>query len=150
MPTLNQDEKDRITNEILSSIKPLDVVSMETGVPLRTLEMWRAQAMAKSARALGWTPRKMLEVLSGAINCGDNIKGRNEWLREKKVSLMEFNLWSIAAEDALRAFGQVKLGGAKATRLRISALERDLRKKDKAMANAAAQFWNGYGDTDQR
>ncbi|MGF6978153.1 hypothetical protein QFZ94_006668 [Paraburkholderia sp. JPY465] len=61
---------------------------------------------------------------------------------------MEFTLWSIAAQDGLRAFGQVKRGEAKGTRLSIKVLERDLRKKDQAMAHAATLFLDGYGDTD--
>ncbi|MFD1029600.1 hypothetical protein ACFQ3P_42865 [Paraburkholderia sabiae] len=147
MPPYNQDVKDQITSRIISSNETLETVSTQTGVPVHTLEMWRAQAMAKSARALGWTPRQMLEVVSGGMLYSD-IKERTAWLAKQNASLMDFDCWTTAARDGLRAFGQVKRGEAKATRLRIKVLERDLRKKDKAMAAAAAQFWNGYENPD--
>ncbi|CAD6563345.1 hypothetical protein LMG24235_08589 [Paraburkholderia sabiae] len=44
-------------------------------------------------------------------------------------------------QGGLRAFGQVKRGEAKATQFRVRVLERELRKKDKAMADAAALFF---------
>ncbi|MEM5292482.1 hypothetical protein ACFQ3P_43225 [Paraburkholderia sabiae] len=149
MPRYKQQFKEQIANRLLatSNNEALETVSMETGVPVHTLEMWRAQAIATSAAARGWTPQLMLEAVSRTMQTRD-VENRNEWLRSKNVSFLEFTLWSIAAQDGLRAFGRVKRGEANAARLRIKVLERDLRKKDKAMADAATLFLDGYGDTD--
>ncbi|MCX5545851.1 hypothetical protein M3A49_41865 [Paraburkholderia sp. CNPSo 3076] len=146
MPRYKQQFKAEIQKRLMPPKKePLEAVSMETGVPAHTLENWRAQAMATDARRRGWTPQKMLRLVGDAMRIPDET-ARNAFLENNNVDPLEFMLWGKAAMEGLRAFGRVTRGESKATRFRIRALERDLRKKDKTMASAAALFLDGYGE----
>ncbi len=118
---------------------------MESGVSVHTLERWRAQAMAKSARSRGWTPQKMLEALAVTSAMSDET-ARNNWLATHGMHWQEVSLWANAAMEGLRAFGRATRSEAKATRFRIKVLERELRNKEKTMADAAALFLDEYDE----
>jgi hypothetical protein len=70
-----------------------------------------------------------------------NEAGKSAWCREKGVYPQELEQWRTAATHALddpENVERISHQERKADRRRIKELERDLRRKDKALAEAAA------------
>ena len=115
------------------------VVSREIGVGVDTLERWRAESLARPAKERVWTAAARLEAVITTAAMDD--ASRSAWCRENGVYPQELEQWRAAAtqaladpEDAARISHREK----KADRRRIKELERDLRRKEKALAEAAA------------
>ena len=85
------------------------MVSRELSISTATLERWRADALSKPARERAWTAPARFEAVLATAAMAD-------------------------PEDAARISDREK----KADRRRIKELERDLRRKEKALAEAAA------------
>ena len=118
----------------------MDLVSREVGVSVATLERWRAEALAEPVGELGgperWTAAARLEAV--IATAAMDAAARSAWCREHGVYVADLEAWK---RDALGGLDEPR--GASATdtrqdRRRIKELERELQRKDKALAEAAA------------
>lgn len=109
-------------------------LSRETGVQQQSLSRWLRDArslpfMASKERAAReWTVEQKARVLADASKLsGDRLTA---YLEREDVNLADYERWRIALEEDGRA--------ATATTKRIRQLERELARKEKALAEAAA------------
>ena len=117
-----------------------EAVSREVGVSVATLERWRAAALAEpGAASCGedrWTPAARLEAVITTATMDEASRGA--WCREHGLYVADLERWK---RDAIAGLGDPR--GASATdtkqdRRRIKELERELHRKDKALAETAA------------
>ena len=122
-------------------------LSRETGIPQTTLSGWLRDVITSpvmtqrrpkdedppARRPEDWSPEEKLQLIVEASQMDDDRLG--EFLRQKGLHKPQLEEWRQAARDALR--GSTKTGRIGAER-RIKDLERDLRRKDKALAETAA------------
>ena len=116
----------------------MEVVAREIGVNASTLERWRADALSRPARERVWTaPARFDAVLTTAAM---DEAARSAWCREHGVYPQELERWRQAATQALAAPEEVRASPqqTKQDRRRIAELERELRRKEKALAETAA------------
>ena len=113
-------------------------VSRELGVSVQTLERWREQAQTRPARGRAWSAGARLEAVITVAALDE--AGKNAWCREHGVFPAELERWRSSATTALddpedaRATPQA----TRADKKRIKELERELQRKDKALAETAA------------
>ena len=116
----------------------LDDVAHEIGVSASTLERWRSDALSRPASQRIWTAAARMDaVLSTAAM---DEAGKSAWCRASGVYPQELEAWRQAAMQALAEPEEVRASPkqTKQDRRRIKELERELRRKDKALAEAAA------------
>lgn len=119
----------------------VDVVSREVGVSVTTLERWRAEALAHGAgdRRGGsqrWTAAARLEAVIATAAMDEAARGA--WCREHGLYPAELDGWK---QDAVAGLGEPRAASAaeaREDRRRVKELERELRRKDKALAETAA------------
>lgn len=116
----------------------VETVAREMGVSAATLERWRADALSRPARERPWTAAARFEAVVATQALGE--AGRNAWCRENGVYPQELARWRQAATHALADPEERRASPVetKADRRRIKSLERELRRKDKALAETAA------------
>lgn len=115
----------------------LDVVSREVGVSAGTLERWRADALASGRKSGGWTPAARLEAVITTASMSEVDK--SVWCRAQGLFPSELDEWRQTATASLGAPEAAATSAAnRAERRRMKALERELLRKDKALAEAAA------------
>ncbi|MBT0964249.1 IS3 family transposase, partial [Denitromonas iodatirespirans] len=116
----------------------VEAVSQELSISVATLERWRADALSRPARERAWTAAARLDavLLSAAMDAA----GKSTWCREHGVYPQELEQWRQAATQALAEPEDARASAreTKADRRRIKELERELRRKDKALAETAA------------
>ena len=113
-------------------------VSREIGVSVQTLERWREDAQSSPARGRGWTARGRLEAVITTAALDE--AGKSAWCREHGVFPAELDQWCASATAAL-AEPEAARASPQATRAdkkRIKELERELHRKEKALAETAA------------
>ena len=117
---------------------PLEVVAREIGVGAGTLERWRAEALSKPARERTWTAAARLEAV--IVTAAMDETARGAWCREHGVYPQQLQRWRQAATQALAEPEEVRASPqqTKHDRRRIKELEREVRRKDKALAETAA------------
>jgi hypothetical protein len=116
----------------------VEVVSREIGVSASTLERWRADALSMPARERAWTaPARFEAVLTTAAM---DEATRSAWCREHGVYPQELGRWRQAATQALADPEEMRASPqqTRQDRRRIQELERELRRKDRALAETAA------------
>lgn len=91
--------------------------------------------MAKQRRRKEWTVAEKLRVLSLAEGLSDEDLGA--LLRREGLHTEDLERWRARASEALGSTG-AEAKAASADRKRIKELERELRRKEKALAEAAA------------
>ncbi len=120
-----------------SQARPVDL-AVETGIPSATLCRWRLEARRRPVEALVTestirTAAEKLQLVLEASTLDDEALG--EFLRREGVHEAELSAWREAATDALRVgTSTAKRGQSR----RIRELERELRRKEKALAETAA------------
>jgi transposase len=116
----------------------ITTVSQELGVSLATLERWRAEALSKPPRERSWTAAARLQAVI-ATAAMDEAQ-LSAWCREQGVYPTELHQWKRDATAALGEPGEVSVSAqeVREDRKRIKELERDLKRKEKALAEAAA------------
>ena len=115
----------------------VEVVSREIGVSASTLERWRADALASGQRGGVWTAAARLEAV--LVTAAMSEAETAAWCRAQGVYPSELAHWRQAAQAALEDPSAAGAGSANAAeRRRVKSLERELRRKDKALAEAAA------------
>ena len=125
---------------------PLGQLAKEEGISQATLAKWRAEARAKgrllpdaNAGPEGWTSRDKLAAVieTASMNAAD----LGEYCRRRGVYLEQLSVWREACEranDWERAATSRITRETKDDKKRIKELERDLARKEKALAEAAA------------
>lgn len=115
-----------------------EVVSREVGVSVDTLERWRAAALTKPAAQRVWTAAARLEAVIATAALDQ--ASRSAWCREHGVYAQQLQQWRDNATQALAAPEEVRASPQQTLhdRRRIKELERELRRKDRALAETAA------------
>lgn len=125
---------------------PLGQLAKEEGISEATLAKWRAEARAKgrllpdaNAGPEGWTSRDKLAAVieTAAMNAAD----LGEYCRRRGIYPEQLSVWREACEranDWERAATSRITRETKDDKKRIKELERDLARKEKALAEAAA------------
>ena len=113
---------------------PLEVVAREIGVSTDTLERWRSEELAKPARERSWTAAARLEAV--ITTAAMDEAARSAWCREHGVYPQRLQQWRDSATQALAEPAEKRASPqqTKEDRRRIKELERELRRKDKALA----------------
>lgn len=112
-------------------------VSQELGVSVATLERWRADALSEPARERVWTAAARLQAVIVTASMDEARCGA--WCRENGVYPSELQQWKESATAALgEASERVTPRQTREAKKRIKELERDLRRKDKALAETTA------------
>jgi transposase-like protein len=132
--------RDRIVARLLPpESAAIEVVSREVGVSISTLERWRAQALAapgELASSQRWTPAARLEAVIATAAMDE--AARSAWCREQGLFPAELEAWK---RDAMAGLGEPRAASAveaRQDRRRMKELERELHRKDKALAETAA------------
>lgn len=116
----------------------LELVSREMGIGMGTLERWREDAQSRPARGRAWTAGARLDavVTTAAMSEAD----KNAWCREHGVYPVELDKWRASCTSALSDPEDARASpqATRADRQRIKQLERDLLRKDRALAETAA------------
>jgi transposase len=140
MARYGQKFKDAVVARLLPpESSSLEAVSQKVGISVATLERWRATALAGSdgsGSPRPWTPAARLEAVIATAAMDE--AARSAWCREHGLFPADLDLWK---QDALGGLGEPRDDGAaeaKQERRRIKELERDLSRKDKALAETAA------------
>ena len=116
----------------------VEAVAGSIGIKEVTLERWRDVVQAKPARERAWPARARLDaVISvGTLDEAD----KNAWCREHGVYPAELDQWRTTCTNALA--GTASTGrpaqAARQDRHRIKELERELLRKERALAETAA------------
>lgn len=116
----------------------LEVVAREVGVRADTLERWRGDALARPAGERVWTAAARLEAVIATAALDEAARGA--WCREHGVYPQQLQHWRASATQALAQPQEARASPQQTQhdRRRIKQLERELRRKDKALAEAAA------------
>ena len=105
---------------------------------MATLERWRAEALSRPARERAWTAAARLEavIATGAMGEGQ----RSAWCREKGAFPSGLAQWRERATAALAQPEEARARPqeTRQDRRRIEGLEKDLRRKEKALAETTA------------
>jgi transposase len=131
--------KDRAVARLLPpECATLDDVARELGVGIATLERWRSAALARPARERVWSAaaRQDAVVTTAAMD----EEGKSAWCRAHGVYPQELTAWRAAATQALAEPEEARASPlqTRQDRRRIKDLERELRRKEKALAETAA------------
>jgi transposase len=138
-----QTYKDRVVARLLPpESAPVEEVSRSVGISVLTLLRWRADTLAAaSGERPGngkqrWTPAARLDAV--IITAAMDEAARSAWCREQGLYLAELDAWKRDAVTGLGAPGTAHATDPKQNRRRIKELERELTRKDKALAETAA------------
>ncbi len=139
MARYGQTFKDRAVARLLPpESAALEVVARNVGIGAGTLERWREDAQSRPTRGRAWSAAARLEAVITSAAMNDAAK--SSWCREHGVYPAELAKWLASATAALadpeeaRASPQATRASAK----RIRELERELLRKDRALAETAA------------
>ncbi len=139
MARYGQSFKDRALARLLPPEgAAVEVVAREVGIGAGTLERWREEAQSRPARGRAWTARARLEAVITTAALDEASK--SAWCREHGVYPAELAKWHASATAALAEPEEAR-ASPQATRQdkkRIKELERDLLRKDRALAETAA------------
>jgi transposase len=130
--------KERVVARLLPpESAPVAEVSNKIGISTATLERWRAEFLAEAAdgQPRRWSPAARLEAVIATAGLDETC--RSAWCREHGVFPTALDAWK---RDAIAGLGEPAddSAGAKQEHRRIKELERELRRKDKALAETAA------------
>jgi hypothetical protein len=116
----------------------LETVAREVGIGVGTLEKWREDAQSRPARGRAWTAGARLEAVITTAAMSE--VGKNAWCREHGVYPTELDKWRASCTSALADPEDARASpqATRADRKRIKELERDLLRKDRALAETAA------------
>lgn len=139
MARYGQAFKDRVVARLLPpESAAVDEVAREVGVGAQTLERWRSDALSRPARERVWTAPARLEAVITTAALDE--AARSAWCREHGVYAQQLQQWRDSATQALAEPAEARASPqqTKQDRRRIKELEREVRRKDKALAETAA------------
>jgi len=142
--------KDRMVRRMVGTGKvSANALSREMGIAQPTLSLWLKAAGNVSVvkdddemtpparRPEDWTPKEKLDAVMEAGAVGDAELGL--WLRRKGLKEAHLREWrETLAERAAAVFAPRESQVSAANRKRVKALEQDLKRKDRALAETAA------------
>jgi transposase-like protein len=131
--------KDRAVARLLPpESASIDVVAREVGIGTDTLERWREDARSRPARGRAWTAGARLDAVI-TVSALDEA-GKSAWCREHGVYPAELEKWRSSATTALAEPEETRASpqATRADKKRIKELERELLRKDRALAETAA------------
>ena len=139
MARYGQTFKDRAVARVLPpESAAIDVVAREVGIGTDTLERWREDARSRPPPGRAGTAGSRLEavVTTAAMNEAD----KSAWCRSHGAYPEELAKWRASATSALAAPEELRASpqATRADRKRIKELERELLRKDRALAETAA------------
>ena len=113
-------------------------VSRDSGIGAQTLERWLGDALSRPARGRAWTAAARFDAVLTTAPMDE--AARNAWCREHGVFPKDLASWRDSATQALADPQEARAtpGQTRDDRRRIRELERDLRRKEKALAETAA------------
>ncbi len=103
-------------------------------IPGMTKKSGSSKAKARPQRPQDWSPEEKLRVVVESMGLTDEELGA--FLRKEGLHQAQLDGWSAAARSSLSARKGAKKASAESKRIRE--LERELRRKEKALAEAAA------------
>lgn len=137
MARYGQAFKDRAVARLLPpESSEVQTVAQAVGVSAATLERWRADALAQGRKSGGWTAAARLDAVVTTASMSEEEK--SAWCRAHGLYPSELVEWRQAATGALEQPGMVTKAVSGAESRRVRELERELRRKEKALAEAAA------------
>ena len=139
MARYGQEFKDRAVARLLPpESATLDDVAHEIGVGVSTLERWRSEALSRPARERAWTAAARFDAV--LTTAAMDEAGKSAWCRENGVYPQELAAWRQSATQALAEPEEARASpqATRADRKRIKELERELLRKDRALAETAA------------
>ena len=139
MARYGQSFKDRAVARLLPpESATLELVSKELGIAVQTLQRWREGAGTMPARGRAWSAAARLQavITTAALSEED----RNAWCRSQGIYPGELAQWCSSATTALADPQDARASpqATKQDRKRIKELERELLRKDRALAETAA------------
>ena len=147
MPTYSTEFKDNVVRKMMPpNSQSIEQVGQELGLSRSTLYAWKQQYRAKGhlvpATPLNpdqWdTKSKLAAIIHTALM---NEAERSEYCRERGLYPEQIDGWKAAFEStdlAPTVMSKADKAALAADRQRIKLLERDLRRKDRALAETAA------------
>jgi len=116
----------------------VDVVAREVGIGSGTLERWRDDLQSMPARGRAWTAAARLEAV--IVTAALDETSKNAWCREHGIYPEELLKWCASATSALAAPAEARASPqtTQQDKKRIKELERELLRKDRALAETAA------------
>ena len=139
MARYGQGFKDKaIARLVAPESAPLDVVAQDVGIGADTLQRWWKDSQSRPARGRVWTAGGRLEAL--VTTASMNEADKSAWCREHGVYPQELAKWRASATTALSAPEELRASPqvTRQDRKRIKELERELLRKDRALAETAA------------
>ena len=139
MARYGQNFKNRAVARLLPPERAsLEEVAREVGVGVWTLERWRSEVLSRPARERAWTAATRLDAV--VTTAALDEAGKSAWCRTHGVYPQELAGWHQTATQALAAPEEARASPqqTRQDRDRIKELERELRRKDKALAETAA------------
>jgi transposase len=117
---------------------PIPRLSQEIGVSMATLERWMSDALSRPAAERAWTAAARLEAVIATAAMDETQ--RSAWCREQGLFPADLQQWRQSAMAALSQPEEARASPQETRddRRRIKELERDLRRKEKALAETAA------------
>ena len=116
----------------------LDDVSHDVGIGVATLARWRSGALSKPARDRVWTAGARFDAV--LTTAAIDEAGKSAWCRAHGTYAQQLAAWQQSATQALAESGEARASPqqTKHDRRRIKELERELLRKDRALAETAA------------
>ena len=140
MARYSQKFKERVVARLLPpESSPVEALSQMVGISVTTLERWRAECLAKPSgdEARHWTAAARLEAV--IATAAMNEVARSAWCREHgDVYPTALEIWKQDAIGGLGEPRETESVALKQERRRNKELERELHRKDKALAETAA------------
>ncbi|MGE6333407.1 transposase [Stenotrophomonas sp. NPDC077659] len=139
---------DELKNQIVGRMMPprsqsVAEISRDTGISAPTLYAWKRQSRnegkivpSKPTSADGWDARSKLAAIvqTAAMNEAE----RSAWCRSKGLYPEQLDAWKQAFESMEVDQGPVSRAESTVLRKRMKQLEKELLRKDRALAEAAA------------
>ena len=116
----------------------VDEVAREVGVGAQTLQRWLGDALSRPARERAWTAPARLEAVITTASMDEAARGA--WCREHGVYPQQLAQWRDSATQALAQPEEARASPQQTRhdRRRIKELEREVHRKDRALAETAA------------
>jgi len=130
-------------NRVVARLLPpesanVGAVAKEIGVSVQTLERWREDAQTRPARGRAWSAGARLEAIITTAALDE--AGKSAWCREHGIYPAELDKWRLSATTALTEPEEARASpqSTRQDKKRIKELERELLRKDRALAETAA------------
>ena len=113
-------------------------MALDVGVSAGTIERWRDEAQARPARGRTWTAGARLEAVVTTASMDE--AGKSAWCRGHSAFPADVDKWRASCAAALADPEEARASpqATRSDRKRIKELERELLRKDRALAETAA------------